>query len=164
MLRRDFWGYEWLSRRRGLWAASVCLWRLLPCCAPCVFSVPWPGGPAEVRSPGRVPAGVLAAGLLLALAVTPGHAQTHFWQSHMPACPPFSAGWWPAVASLSPKLPCTGPELPVLLSLTGWVTSYTVRCCGMGGRRDESEISLGTNVKLNKMRVCISQPKPDCAI
>lgn len=56
------------------------------------------------------------------------------------------------------------PELPLLLSLLGWVISSAVRCWEMPGSRDESKISLGTNVKLNKMCVCISQPKPDSAI
>lgn len=114
-------------------------------------------------APRGVPAGSLTAGLPLALAVTPGHVQTHIFGG--PPC-------LPALPSLQgseqqcqpgPELPHMGPELPLLPSL-GWVMSCALRCCGMRGRRDEGEISLGTNVKLNKMRVCISQPQPDCAI
>lgn len=58
-----------------------------------VFNVPWPGGPAVLCSPGRVPAGFLAAGLLWALAVTPGCARTHIFGGPTFACPPFSEGW-----------------------------------------------------------------------
>lgn len=122
-------------------------------CAMGVFGVPWT---CCALLPRESPCGLLAAGLPLALAVTPGCARARVCggPTGLPALPPPQDG-----GSRGQPVPraAHAAQPP-----RGWCPCCQVLCDTREG--NESKISLGTNVKLNKMCVCISQPKPDCAI